>query len=178
MVTLRSTGFLLFLMFLFASVTTSGQTSTGERIPGPDSGACFLYVSYCGSRYNRSIGRSEQVIDAVKLPVSLLKKMPRLRSNGHSARNYRIQVKQQKLIRQSGGEKVVVLVNKKKFTAFYPKGLRRGVVIEPSEFIQWNFQEKFVPVPPPVIKQGRYNFYWYWYETDPVNIKYGLMIRT
>jgi hypothetical protein len=173
----RSAGILPLVFFLFSSLPGSGQPSAMERIQGPDSGDYFLYVDYCGSRYNSSLQRPELVIKAVKIPTRLLKKMPRMKSNGYSSRDCRIRMKQQEFIRNCGGETVVVTVNRKKFNAFYPKGLRKGIIIESGEFNQWNFREQGVPLPPPVKEQGKYNFYWYWHETDPVNINYGLTIK-
>ncbi|MFZ4522511.1 MAG: hypothetical protein ACOYNC_12450 [Bacteroidales bacterium] len=172
-----SAAFLPFI-FLFVIPTPGfGQSSSNYQISNPDSVTFFLYVDYCGSSYNKRIQRQEMVINVVKLPVTLLEKMPRLRNNGqYSSRNLRISAKQQEVIRKVNGEKMIVRVNKKKFNAFYPKGLKKGFIIEKDEFNRWNFQEKTTPVITPPGNPGRNRFYWYWYETDPVNINYGLMI--
>ena len=122
-----------------------------------------------------NIQGQELVIDVVKLPVQLSNRMPRLKNNGlYSTKNMQIREKQQKLLREYGGNKMVVRINRKKFNAFYPNGLKKGIIIEPGEFNKWDFIEKPAQIMPPVEKKGNYRFYWYWNETDPVNINYGM----
>jgi hypothetical protein len=172
-----SAAILPFLLILVAATPGFGQQSSNERPSNPDSGTFFLYVDYCGNRYNKCIRKQEMVINIVKLPGNLLKKMPRLKDDGqYSSRNRRISVKQQEIIRKFKGEKMIVRVNKNKFNAFYPKGLKKGFIIDCDEFNKWNFQEKPIPALPPLNDPGRYRIYWHWNETDPVNINYGLKV--
>ena len=165
------------VIFLILAIPCSGQSSGNEPSHNLDTGNFFLYIDYCGSRYNKSIDRQELVINVRKLPIGILKKMPHLKNDGqYSSRNCKIYQKQQKIIKRFGGEKMIVRVNKNKFKAFYPNGLKKGCIIEISEFNKWNFFEKPIPTLPPVKKKGNYDLWWYWNETDPINIKYGLML--
>jgi hypothetical protein len=171
-------GIFPFIVILFTSSVCSGQSLSKQSLPDSDSGAFFLFVDYCGTRYNRSIRQQELVINAVKLPARLLKQMPRLKDNGkYSSQNNRIREKQKKLLQKYGGEKLIVRVNKGKFNAFYPKGLKKGFIIETDEFNRWNFLEVPAPTPPPLNDPGRYQYYWYWNVTDPININYGLKVH-
>jgi hypothetical protein len=170
-------GTLPLFIILITSTYSSGQSLSKQRLPDSDSGAFFLFVDYCGTRYNRSIRQQELVINAVKLPAHLLKQMPRLKDNGqYSAQNNRIREKQKKLIKQYGGETLIVRVNKGKFNAFYPKGLKKGYIIETDEFNRWNFLEKPAPAIPPVNSEYPDDYFWFWYYADPVNIQYGLKV--
>ena len=172
-------GIFPFIVMLFTSSICPGQPSSKEQLPVCDSGGFFLYVENCGDRFNKGIQRRELIITVRKLPASILKKMPRLKDNGlYSAQNNRIREKQKKLLQQYGREKLTVRVNKGKFNVFYPKGLKKGFIIESDEFNRWNFMEKPAPYLPPLNDPGRYRIYWHWNETDPVNINYGLMVVT
>ncbi|MCX6306985.1 MAG: hypothetical protein NT040_18635 [Bacteroidetes bacterium] len=172
-----SAAILPMLLVLFAAATGFGQPSSKEQISSRDSGTFFLYVNYCGNHYNWNTRGNEMVINVLKLPGNLLEKMPRLEDDGqYSSRNRKISMKQQKIIRKVNGERMMVRVNKNKFNTFYPNGLKRGFIIEKDEFNRWNFQEKAPPVFAPPRIPERKIYYWYWYNTDPVNIKYGLRI--
>ncbi|MCX6306975.1 MAG: hypothetical protein NT040_18580 [Bacteroidetes bacterium] len=164
-----SVAILPFLLFLVAATTGFGQPSSKEQISTPDSGTFFLYVNYCGNHYNRVTRGNEMVINILKLPGNLLEKMPRLEDDGqYSSRNRKISMKQQKIIRKVNGERMMVRVNRNKFNVFYPKGLKRGFIIESDEFNRWNFQEKEPPVLAPPNNPERNNIDWYWYEADLV----------
>ena len=170
-------GIFPFIVILFASSLCPGQTLSKEHLPACDSGGFFLYVENCGNRYNKVIQRPELIITVQKIPADLLKKMPRLKDNGqYSAKNNRIREKQKKLLQQNGGEKLIVRVNRGKFNSFYPKGLKKGFIIETDEFNRWNFLEGPVPTLPPLNDPERYQFYWHWNLTDPININYGLKV--
>jgi hypothetical protein len=170
---------LLFFLLLDASPCLS-QPVSPEIITVDGSGDFFLYVdNFCG-KYNSSIQKQELVIQALKFPAYLLKQMPRIKNNWeYSARDSKIYQKQREFIRQHKGEKMTVRVNKTKFYAFYPKGLKNGIIILYQEFNQWDFREKPVQIlPAPFRENGRYDFFWYWYRFDPVNINYGMYIST
>ena len=167
------------LFLLAASMLSSGRTCSAWLAADPGNSDFFLYVEYCGSRYNKSNQCRELVIRAVKLPAHLLKKMPRMRDEGqYSSRNLRIRMKQQEIADQFGTEKMTVRVNESKFNAFYPNGLKRGCIIELDEFNRWDFLETPVPELPPVIRYWWENYQWEWNSTDPVNISFGMPIRT
>ncbi|MFZ4462468.1 MAG: hypothetical protein ACOYN5_01375 [Bacteroidales bacterium] len=165
------------IMLLMMAIPCSGQPPTNAPVSLLNSDDFFFYIEYCGSRYNKSTDRQELVINAIKLPIGVLKKIPHLKNDGqYSSRNCKIYQKQQKIIKRFQGEKMIVRINKYKYKAFYPNGLKKGCIIEISEFNQWNFLEKPIPALPPVKKKGNYDLWWYWNETDPLNIKYGLML--
>jgi hypothetical protein len=166
------------IILLFTSTICAGQTSSNELHPAADSGAYFLYVKYCGTRYNRNTHCQELVIEAVKLPVRLLKSMPRLKENDlYSSKNIKRYYKQLEVVRQNGGEKLSIRVNRKKFSTFYPKGLKRGIIVEGNEFDQWNFQEKDIPAQPPVEEKRIYHFDMEWIKHNPLHF-YGLVKLT
>jgi hypothetical protein len=164
-----------FFLLAFAQAA-SGQCVKTLSVQAPDTGEFFLYVQYCGSRYNREARRQEFVIKAVKLPGAVMKKMPRLKGEGlYTSRNRRIYAKQQKILSSCTRMEMIVPVNKNMFRSFYPKGLNRGAVIEDDEFFRWDFIEK--PVLPPQFKEKPAEPEWWrnFRRTDPVNIRYGLI---
>jgi hypothetical protein len=121
----------------------------------------------------------EWVITALKLPAHMLKQLPRLKNESpYSARNRRIYLKQQEIISQYADRKLVVKVNRKKFNNFYPNGLKKGEIIDQLEFDRWNFRE--IPVTPPPPGQQHWDEYDYrkWRVTDPMNIKYKMIMST
>ncbi|MEI7896218.1 MAG: hypothetical protein WCJ26_04230 [bacterium] len=171
-------GIFSLLFLLVAAAPCSGQSLPVENTQTSDSGVFFFYVDYCGSRYNKVISGQELVIDVVILPAHILDRMPHLKNNGlYSSKNMQIREKQQKLVREYGRDKMIVRVNRKKFNAFYPDGLKKGFIIKTDEFNRWDFIEKPAQIMPPIEKKEEYHyFHWYWYLTDPVNIKYGMTI--
>lgn len=179
----------IFSLLILCSTTSpvSGQHSEHTTVGGPDTGSCFLYVDYCGIRFNKSIQKQELIISVVKMPAHLLNKMPRLKKDGqYSSRNRKIYQKQQEIVRRYGNSKVVLRINKRGYHSFYPKRLRRGYIIDNEEFSRWNFIEKPIPELPPVkdgkkpeIKEKWWNgFDWRWEVTDPMNINCGLLRMT
>ncbi len=142
-----------------------------------DSARFFIYVDYCGLRYNQSLRKHEMILRAVFVPIELLKKMPRLKDNGlWSARNSRISKRQQAFLKSANGELVTIPIDKYRYYAFYPQGLRKGVIVEAREFIQWDFLEPPASECPPVQKRPP-SFYptWYrffWDQFGPVIIRY------
>jgi hypothetical protein len=115
------------------------------QLPAPtaDTASFFLYVDYYGSRYDRGIQRVEYYIKVVKLPAHLLKKMPRLKNYGYySEKNNRILCRQQDLIRPYRGNNMVIRIDQKKLNEFYPGGLKKGFIIEETEFLRWDFIRK------------------------------------
>ncbi len=135
-------GILPMLIFMMPAPACFSQPAPYLACYPPDSSRNFLCIEFCGSRYNRSLKRQEFVITAVKLPYELLEKMPRPKGdNPYSSRNRKILIRQREFLKQHGGEKILLNVNKKRFSAFYPKGLRSGAVIESEEYHNWNFLE-------------------------------------
>jgi hypothetical protein len=165
-------GIIPLLITLCSVACCSAQTAKFAKIyPADSNSSGFLYIEYCGNRYNKYCHRQEFVISVVKLPVGLLKKMPRLKDNrAYSSRNIRTLGKQQEFLRQHGREKIILRANKKILHETYPQGLRRGMIIESAEYNNWNFLEMpLSPVPPEKKDWGTdpdiYEFY-----LDPLNL--------
>ena len=138
------------LICILSVATCASQPAPFGRIYVPDGENSFLYIEFCGSRYNKRYQRHEQIISAVKLPVALIEKFPHLKNNGrYSPKNQKIMLKQQAFLKQHGGEKITVWINENKFRKYYPGGLQKGTIIESSDFNQWDFWEMPpLPVPP------------------------------
>lgn len=168
-------GILPFLIVISLCSSFAGKPATGETKLDQDSGAVFLYITYCGNKYNKITKRQELVIEAIKLPSHLLKIMPRLKeTNVYSSKNIRKYHKQLEIVRQNGGDKFSIRVNRKKFSAFYPKGLKRGFIVGADEFSQWNFKEKDIPAPPPLEEKRIYYFDMDWIKYNPLDL-HGLV---
>jgi hypothetical protein len=121
----------------------SNQLSGAKSFPLHDTTSFFLYIDYCGTRYNQGIQRAESYIKVVILPACLLKKIPRLKNYGqYSQKNRNIYFKQQDIIRPYRGDNMTIRIDQNKFKDFYPEGLKKGFIIEESEFNRWDFIEK------------------------------------
>jgi hypothetical protein len=150
-------------------VLTSGLSFglDGTNSTSDDQEDYFLYIDFCGRRYNQSTQGYDYVIKAVKLPVSLLKKVPRLENYGMTTKKNQLTYNiQQEMIRPYRGNNVTLRVNRDRLIDFYPEGLKKGFVIEKEEFNRWDFIEKAPAQIDPV------QLYYYrgypWYYVAPI----------
>lgn len=176
MKTLLTSALLTALLSLVLPPAGSGKVQPASGRTNSDSVEYFVYVDYCGVRYNKNLRKHEMVLRVVMLPATLLKKMPRLKDDGlWSARNSRISRRQQEFLKKTGGDIVTVPIDRYKYYAFYPQGLRKGAIIEAREYNQWDFLEPSAPAtapapePRPRVYPTWYRFFWYQY--DPVIIR-------
>lgn len=163
-------GTLTLLILLITSTYCSGQSSSGEHDPAIETESSFFYVTYYGSRYNKITRRQELVIEGVMLANHLLKVMPRLREPElYSSKNIRRYHKQLEVVRQNGKGRLSIRVDRKKFNVSYPKGLKRGIIVECSEFDQWDFRVMDIPAPPPIIEKRIYHLNIYYIKYHPLD---------
>jgi hypothetical protein len=159
---------ILHLVLFSALILTSGLLFGGRSDTISDTASFFLYIDYYGTRYNQGARQMEYCIKAVKLPAHLLKKMPRLKNYGqYSEKNRRIYLKQQDLIRPYRGNNMTLRIDQDKLKDFYPEVLKKGFVIEESEFKRWDFIEKPREHPDSIrnrlLEDDEMEWYYYYY---------------
>jgi hypothetical protein len=163
-------GFVLFGIILLTSNLFGGKPS-----PLNDSTSYFLYIDYYGPRYNPNIQRYEYYLKVIKLPVHLLKSIPRLKSYGqYSKKNTRIYFKQQDIIRPFRGNSMIIRTDPHKLRDFYPAGLKKGFIIEENEFNRWDFIEKPRQHIDPIRKNNQQE----WFYFDPIDFFFGEVNNT
>jgi len=131
-----------FVLFLFAFFCIGNPT----LLFGNDSQFVFYIIS-AGKKYDRQQQKYETIIEGVFVPEETGKKLSGLNRPASSRWKIKWQMKKREKILSDFKTQIRIIhvYQPVLFKRFYPKGLKKGTLIDEQEFHRWNFIEDASP---------------------------------